>query len=44
METPLVLVVENELVIALDIKEILNEEGYNAVINIVTVDDAIKAV
>ena len=44
MEKPLILVVEDELVIALDIKEMLHEEGYDAVTNIVTVEDAIKAI
>lgn len=44
MNKPLVLIVEDELIIALDIKEILNEEGFDAIINIVNVDDAIKAV
>lgn len=41
---PLVLIVEDELIIALDIKEILNENGYDAIINIVSVDAAIKAI
>jgi AraC-like DNA-binding protein len=41
---PLILIVEDELIIALDIKEILNEEGYDAIINIVNVDDAIVAI
>jgi len=41
---PLVLIVEDELIIALEIKEILNEEGYDALINITSVDDAIKAI
>ncbi|OYU80320.1 MAG: hypothetical protein CFE23_09640 [Flavobacterium sp. BFFFF1] len=44
MKKPVVLIVEDELIIALDIKEILEEEGYDAIINIVTVDDAIHAV
>lgn len=44
MNKPLVLIVEDELIIALDIKEILNEEGYDAMINIVSVEDAIIAV
>jgi AraC-like DNA-binding protein/CheY-like chemotaxis protein len=44
MKKPLILIVEDELIIALDIKEILNEEGYDAIINIVNVDDAITAV
>ena len=41
---PLILIVEDELIIALDIKEILNEEGYDAIINIVNVNDVINAV
>lgn len=44
MTKPLVLIVEDELIIALDIKEILNEEGYEALINIVDVDSAIAAI
>lgn len=38
------LIVEDELIIALDIKEILNEEGYDAIINIVSVEAAIVAI
>ncbi len=41
---PLILVVEDELIIALEIKEILNEEGYDAIINITTVDEAITVI
>lgn len=44
MARPLVLIVEDELIIALDIKEILEEEGYEARINITSVDDAITAI
>ncbi|UMY66869.1 MULTISPECIES: response regulator transcription factor [unclassified Flavobacterium] len=44
MARPLVLIVEDELIIALDIKEILEEEGYEARINITSVDDAIAAI
>lgn len=44
MSKPLILIVEDELIIALDIKEILNEEGYDAIINIVNVEDAITAI
>ncbi|WP_395062194.1 helix-turn-helix domain-containing protein [Flavobacterium sp.] len=43
MKAP-ILIVEDELIIALDIKEILNEEGYDAIIDIVSVEDAIKAI
>jgi len=39
-----ILVVEDELIIAYDIKGILEQEGYNVIINIVTVPDAIKAI
>ena len=39
-----VLVVEDELLIAFDLKEILEEEGYNAIINIVTVAQAIELI
>jgi len=41
---PVVLIVEDEFVIAFDIKEILNEEGYNAIINISSVEEAILAI
>jgi AraC-like DNA-binding protein len=41
---PLVLIVESKLVFSSDIKEILSEEGYEVVINIVNVEDAITAV
>ena len=44
MIIPTILVVEDELIIALDIKEILNEEGYNVVTNVITVNDAINAI
>ena len=39
-----ILVVEDELLIAYDLKEILEEEGYNAIINIVTVAQAIETI
>lgn len=39
-----ILIVEDELLIALDLKGILEQEGYNVIINIVTVPDAIKAI
>ena len=39
-----ILVVEDELLIAFDLKEILEEEGYNAIINIVTVAQAIELI
>jgi AraC-like DNA-binding protein len=44
MNKPLVLIVEDELIIALDIKEILVEEGYDAIINIVSYEATIKAI
>lgn len=37
-----ILIVEDELLIAFDLKEILEEEGYNAIMNIVKVDQAIQ--
>ena len=40
---PTILVVEDELIIALDIKEILEQEGYNVIIN-TTVTQAIIAI
>lgn len=39
-----IVVVEDELLIALDIKEILEEEGYNAIINVTSVDKAIQII
>jgi AraC-like DNA-binding protein len=39
-----ILVVEDELLIALDIKEILNEEGYEAIINVANVEKAISII
>jgi YesN/AraC family two-component response regulator len=39
-----ILVVEDEAIIALDIKEILNEEGYEAIVNISSVEEAIEAI
>lgn len=41
---PQILIVEDELIIALDIKEILEEEGYEAIMNIVSVEQAIEAI
>jgi AraC-like DNA-binding protein/CheY-like chemotaxis protein len=41
---PTILVVEDELIIALDMKGILEQEGYNVIINIVTVNQAIQAI
>ncbi len=40
----IILVVEDELLIAFDLKEILEEEGFNAIINIVTVAQAIDLI
>lgn len=39
-----ILIVEDELLIALDIKGILAEEGYDCIINVVTVDHAIQVI
>ena len=39
-----ILVVEDELLIAFDLKEILEEEGFNVIINIVTVAHAIEMI
>lgn len=44
MNKPLALIVEDEIIIAYDIKDILVEMGYDAIINIVNVDDAIAAI
>lgn len=44
MNKPLILIVEDELIIALDIKEILEGEGYKAIIDVVTVTDAIEVI
>jgi len=44
MNKPIILIVEDELIIALDIKEILIEEGYESVLNVATVEDAIKTI
>lgn len=41
---PTILIVEDELLIALDIKGILSEEGYNSIINVVTVEQAIQVI
>lgn len=41
---PNILVVEDELLIARGIKSILSEEGYNVIINIVSVEQAIVAI
>ena len=41
---PTILVVEDELLIAMDIKGILEHEGYNVIINLTTVNDAIQAI
>lgn len=41
---PTILVVEDELLIAMDIKGILEQEGYNVIINLTTVSDAIQAI
>jgi AraC-like DNA-binding protein/CheY-like chemotaxis protein len=41
---PTILVVEDELIIAHDLKIILEQEGYNVIINITNVPDAIKAI
>lgn len=40
----LILIVEDELIIALDIKEILEAEGFECIINITSVDEAIIAI
>jgi len=42
--SPTILIVEDELLIAMDIKGILAEEGYNAIINVVTVEHAIQII
>lgn len=44
MKTPLILIVEDDLIIALDIKEMLIAEGYEEVVTVVTVDDAINII
>jgi YesN/AraC family two-component response regulator len=41
---PLILIVEDELIIALHIKEILKEEGFDAIINVDNVNDAITTI
>lgn len=41
---PSILIVEDELIIALDLKEILTEEGYDTITNINNVNDAIIAI
>ena len=41
---PVVLVVEDDFIIALHIREILKEEGYESIINISSVEDAIVAI
>lgn len=43
MKNP-ILIVEDELLIAFDLKEILEEEGYTAIMNIVTVNHAIELI
>ena len=44
MNKPLVLLVEEDLIHALYIKKILDENGYDTIGNIVTVEDAIMAI
>lgn len=39
-----IVVVEDELLIALDIKEILNEQGYEVIINVTSVEKAIAII
>ncbi|WP_396147329.1 response regulator transcription factor [Flavobacterium sp.] len=41
---PLILIVEDELIIALHIKEILKEEGFDEIINVDNVNDAITTI
>lgn len=44
MIVPKILIVEDELLIAKDISNILENEGYNTVIGITTVEEAISAI
>lgn len=44
MIKPKILIVENELIIAKDISNILEDEGYETLIGITTVDEAIKTI
>lgn len=44
MNKPLVLIVEDDLIVAMDIKEILNQQGYKAIVNVGTIDDAITVI
>lgn len=41
---PLILIVEDELIIALDIKEILEEQGYECIMNMASVEEAIQII
>ena len=41
---PKILVVEDEIIIAMQIKSILEDEGYEVIINIYTVDAAIQQI
>lgn len=41
---PNIIVVEDELLIAMDIKGVLAEEGYNAIINVTSVEQAIASI
>jgi AraC-like DNA-binding protein len=44
MNKQIILIVEDELIISLDIKEILNEEGYDEIRCVTSVEDAIDAI
>jgi AraC-like DNA-binding protein len=43
-EAPTIIIVEDEFIIARDIKRILTEEGYHCISNIATYDEAIQAI